>query len=125
MQLLYSLISGKDRSQQLHWTDSALTAISATKDALVNASLLTYPASDTPTCLMTDTSDTAVGAVLQQNIDGTWLPKMTPAETRYTTFNWELLAVYLAIRHFRHFPKGRTFHVLRPQATYLCLTLIL
>ena len=35
-----------------------------------------------------------------------------PAETRYSTFDGELLAVYLAIRHFRHFLKGRDFHVL-------------
>ncbi len=40
-----------------------------------------------PTCLMTDASDTAVGAVLQQNINGKWNPisffskKTTPAET--------------------------------------------
>ena len=67
---------------------------------------------------MTDASDTAVGAVLQQHIEGTWHPisffshKLTPAETRYSTFDRELLAVYLAIRHFRHFLEGRTFHVL-------------
>ena len=67
---------------------------------------------------MTDASDTAVGAVLQQNIDNTWRPisffsrKMTPAETRYSTFDRELLAVYLAIKHFRHFLEGRPFHVL-------------
>ncbi len=58
------------------------------------------------------------GPVLQQSINGTWRPisffsrKLTPAETRYITFDRELLAVYLAIRHFRHFLKGRCFHVL-------------
>ena len=67
---------------------------------------------------MTDASDTAVGAVLQQYVNGTWRPisffsrKMTPAETRYSTFDRELLAVYLAIKHFRHFLEGRRFHVL-------------
>ncbi len=38
--------------------------------------------------------------------------KMNPAETRYSTFDRELLAVYLAIKHFRHFLEGRDFHVL-------------
>ena len=63
------------------------------KTPLANASLLAYPATDAPTCLMTETSDKAVGAVLQQNINGTWQPvsffsrKMTPAETRYSTFD--------------------------------------
>ena len=37
---------------------------------------------------------------------------MTPAQTRYSTFDKELLAVYLAIQHFRHFLEGCTFHVL-------------
>ena len=38
--------------------------------------------------------------------------KMKSAETRYSTFDRELLAVYLAIRHFRYFLQGRQFHVL-------------
>ena len=36
---------------------------------------------------------------------------MTPAETHYSTFDRELLAVYLSIRHFRHFLEGRSFLV--------------
>ena len=66
---------------------------------------------------MTDASDTAVGAVLQQHINGIWRPisffsrKMTPAETRYSTCR-ELLAVYLAIKHFRQILEGRPLHVL-------------
>ena len=72
MQPLHTLLSkGKSKSQSLTWTDPALTAFNATKEALANASLLSYPQSDAP---MTDASDTAVGAVLQQNIDNTWRP---------------------------------------------------
>ena len=119
MQPLHSLLSSsKSKSQTLTWTDSAIAAFNATKDALANASLLSYPQPDAPTCLMTDASDTAVGAVLQQHIHGTWHPisffsrKMTPAETRYSTFDRELLAVYLSIKHFRHLLEGRQFHVL-------------
>ena len=119
MQPLHALLSkGKAKSQSLTWTDAALTAFNSTKEALANASMLSYPQSDAPTWLMTDASDTAVGAVLQQNINNTWRPisffsrKMTPAETRYSTFDRELLAVYLAIKHFRHFLEGRQFHVL-------------
>ena len=37
---------------------------------------------------------------------------MKPAETRYSTFDHELLAKYLAIKHFQHFVEGRQFHVL-------------
>ena len=37
--------------------------------------------------------------------------KLQPSETQYSTFGWELLAVYLSIKHFRHFVKGRDFHI--------------
>ena len=36
--------------------------------------LLTHPRKDAPTALTTDASDEAVGAVLQQQIYGAWLP---------------------------------------------------
>ena len=35
-----------------------------------------------------------------------------PAKTRYTMFDLELIAVYLAIRHFRHLVEGWEFHVI-------------
>ena len=65
----------------------------------------------------TSASDTAVGAILQQYVDGKCHPipfcrNMKPAKTHYSTFDRELLAVYLAIRHFCHLLEGRHFHVL-------------
>ena len=119
MQPLHTLLSqSKPKSQPLTWNELALAAFDATKEALVDASLLSYPQHDAPTCLMTDASDTAVSAVLQQHINGAWHPisffsrKMTPAETRYSTFDRELLVVYLAIKRFWHLLEGRPFHVL-------------
>ncbi len=108
----------KSTSATLNWSEDAIAAFNATKDALANATLLSYPRPDAPTSVMTDASDLAVGAVLQQYSNGTWHPisffskKMKPAETRYSTFDRELLAIYLAIRHFRHFLEGRHFHAL-------------
>ena len=67
---------------------------------------------------MTDRANVAIGAVLQQCLDGRWCPlsyfsrKLSPTEQRYSTFDRELLAVYCAIRHFRHFLEAREFHVL-------------
>ena len=37
---------------------------------------------------------------------------MTVQETKYSTFHRELLAVYLAIKHFCYFIEGHQFHVL-------------
>ena len=38
--------------------------------------------------------------------------KLKPAENWYSTFDWELLAIYLAIKHFWHFIEGCKFQVL-------------
>ena len=67
---------------------------------------------------MTDASDFAVGAVLQQFIGNAWQPisyfskKLSPTETRYSTFDRELPAIYLSIKHFRYFVEGRKFHII-------------
>ena len=95
--------------QQLIWTDETTTAFQEIKATLAQATLLNFPVPASPTCIVTDASDTAVGAVLQQLVDDIWCPisyfskKLKPSETRYSTFDRELLAMYLAIRHFRHF----------------------
>ena len=52
--------------------------------------------------LTTDASDSAIGAVLQQLVGSDLQPlalfskKLQPAQTRYSTFDRELLAIYLA-----------------------------
>ena len=38
--------------------------------------------------------------------------QLLSAEKCYSTFYKELLAIYLAIKHFRHYIEGRHFHVL-------------
>lgn len=106
------------RDKELVWTEDALHAFTAAKEALANATLLSHPVLKAPTSIMTDASDIAVGAVLQQFVQDEWCPiayfskKLKPAETRYSTFDRELLAIYLAIKHFRHILEGRQFFVL-------------
>ena len=116
LQPLHTMLTGSSKSDQcLVWTPEAEAAFTRVKEALADATLLVHPQSDAPTCLITDASDIAVGAVLQQQIDSVWSPlayfsrKLTPAETRYSTSDRELLAVYLAIRHFQHFIERRQF----------------
>ena len=79
MQPLHTLLTAsKSKSQTLTWNDAALATFKATKEALANAPLLSYPKANAPTCLMTDASDTAVGAVLQQYINGVWRSISSP-----------------------------------------------
>ena len=122
MEPLNTLLSGghehEHEHEHLSWDDATTQAFSAVKEALASAALLAHPKPYALTNVMTDASNTAVGAVLQQYIDRQWQPisffskKLQPAETRYSTFDQELLAVYLAIKHFRYFLEGRTFHIL-------------
>ncbi|GFS10956.1 Pol polyprotein [Elysia marginata] len=62
-----------------------------------------------------DASDVAVGAVLEQLSNGSGQPlaffskQLRPAEKKYSTFDRELLGLYLAVKHFRYFLEGRRF----------------
>ena len=112
------LILPTKSKQALNWTDATTATFTDTKEALAKATLLAHPKPHALTCIMTAASDRAVGAVLQQRFGEGWQPiayfsrKLRPPETRYSTFDRELLAVYLAIKHFCHFVEGREFYVL-------------
>lgn len=101
----------------LAWDSAAEDAFLSIKRALAEATLLVHPNPDSPLALMTDASSSAVGAVLQQEVDGDWQPlaffsrRMNPAQTRYSVFGRELLAMYLSVRHFRHLLEGRSFTI--------------
>ena len=114
MRPIYDALAGKPMT--LKWSDELDEAFTTAKEALAQATMLVHPHADKPTALTVDASGTAVGAVLEQNSDGSdWKPvaffsrKLRPAEQNYSAFDRELLAAYLAIRHFRYFPEGRSF----------------
>eukprot|EP00794_Sanderia_malayensis_P001258 gene1258-biopygen485 len=118
VQPLTDLLAGRRPKTALDLSENALAAFQGIKSALATATMLVHPSPTDPYCLMADASNLAVGAVLQQHIDGQWKPisffskRLEPAETKYSTFGRELLAVYLAIRHFRHCLEGRLFYIL-------------
>ena len=103
------------------WTDDTITAFGKAKQALADATLLIHPVPNAPTSVMTDASDLAVGAVIQQYVNEQWCPlsffsrSVMQAETRYSTYDHELSSIYLSIRHFMYFLEGRDFH-----AAYVC-----
>ncbi|PIK55880.1 gag-pol polyprotein [Apostichopus japonicus] len=107
----------KRSAKAVEWTEQCISSFERAKEELAHATLLVHPATGLQTSLMVDASDVAVGGVLQQCDDGTWKPiaffsqRLNPTETRYSTFGREMLAVYLTIRHFRHFLEGREFTV--------------
>jgi transposase InsO family protein len=103
------------KPKQLLWTPAMTTAFQAAKAALAAAVPLHFPDPNAELSLAVDASDSHVGAVLQQRRSGDWLPlsffsrKLSAAEKRYSAFDRELLAAYLAIRHFRFMLEGRQF----------------
>ncbi|GFV99145.1 hypothetical protein TNCV_1511181 [Trichonephila clavipes] len=60
-------------------------------------------------------SDFAVGAVLQQLENESWKPiafyskKLNETQTRYSTYDRELLGIYLSVKHFKHLLEGNNF----------------
>jgi cleavage and polyadenylation specificity factor subunit 1 len=67
--------------------------------------------------LVTDFSTTAMGAVLQQQVQNVWQPlaffsrKLSWAQQKYSAYDRELLANYEAVRHFRHMLEARDFQI--------------
>ena len=114
---LFASTAGKKKKELITWSPELDKSFSAAKSALANAALLSHPNPAAPTALTTDASDVGIGAVLEQKITGDWKPiaffskKFSPAESRYSAFDRELLAVHLSIRHFKYFLEGRQFTV--------------
>jgi len=95
-------------------TNEASSAIEKLKTALVNAVTLAHCSKSSNTFqLVTDASGSAVGAALHQLQDGQYNPigfyskKLTEAQTKYSTFDRELLAAFQAVLYFRSTIEGQ------------------
>lgn len=66
---------------------------------------------------MIDASDIVLGAVLQQAVQSGIQPlhffsqKLSEAQSKYSTYDRELLAVYSAVKHFKHILEGQQFSI--------------
>ena len=84
---------------------------------LATATLLHHPDSNAKTSITVDASDRAVGGQLEQLLEGAWCPvaffsrKLSNAERMYSTFDRELLAIFLAAEHFRQHIEGLPFTI--------------
>lgn len=114
---LRELIPGnkKNDTRKIEWNDRAEKAFTECKTVLAEATLLHYPDSLKPLGLMVDASNSAAGAVLQQFTNDVWQPlgfyseKFNSAQSKYSTFGRELLAMKMAVRYFRYLLEGRSF----------------
>jgi len=100
------------KQAKFEWTREAQEAFDRLKKALVKATSLAFLYPNRPCILDTDASDVAVGAVLSQKIDGVERPiaffsrVLNDTQRRYCTTRRELLAVIVALQHFRHYLLG-------------------
>ena len=112
---LHALVAAAPKQKSLLlWMDVQSDAFGAAKDALCGAVKLSHPDPADSLSLTTDASLVAVGAVLSNSLGAPlafFSKKLTPAEVKYSAFDRELLAVFLAVKHFRHMLEGRPFTV--------------
>ncbi|KAJ8353208.1 hypothetical protein SKAU_G00207750 [Synaphobranchus kaupii] len=115
MRPLYEALRGKVPKDEVDWSPGMDDAFGAAKSALAAAALLAHPSPTSPVALTTDASDYAVGAVCEQWVNGAWQPlaffsrQLRDNEKKYSTFDRELLGLFLATRHFRFLLEGRQF----------------
>ncbi|XP_008178670.1 uncharacterized protein LOC103307937 [Acyrthosiphon pisum] len=107
----------KTTKQQLNGTN-LLSAFQECKTSLANAVLLAHPKCSASLAVKVDASNFAVGGVLEQEEEkNNWRPlaffskKLSTAQQKYSTYDRELLAIYLTIKQFKHMLQGRHFIV--------------
>lgn len=104
-----------NKGQRFGWTEDCAAAFEQLKTALVSAPVLAYPDPSQPFLLDTDASNVGVGAVLSQRgeaeerVVAYYSCSLSRAERNYCVTRRELLAVVLAVRHFRPYLLGTKF----------------
>ena len=107
----------KQKSCELKWNETTNSAFESTKQTLADMALLQHHHPNAKLSLQVDASDAAVGAVLQQYVDHCWVPlgyfskALDNAQRKYSAFDREMLAIYLAIKHYKYMLEGRDFIV--------------
>ena len=111
---LYSLT---EKGRSFEWTSECQSAFEQLKQHLTSSPILCMPTDHDHFVLDTDASDTAIGAVLSQSIDGVERvvayasKRLSRAEMNYCVTRRELLAVVFFVKYFRHYLLGRRFTV--------------
>jgi hypothetical protein len=108
-------------SHPVSFSNDELRAFEACKQDLCQAAMLAHPNCNAKLALVTDASDLAIGAVLQQIKNDTWETlaffsrKLSPSQTKYSLYDRELLAIYESVKYFRHMIEARDFVIYTDQ----------
>ena len=99
------------------WTPGAQTAFEELKAAIVEAPVLLHVDYALPLILRTDASNSGVGGMLLQRINGKEMPvsfvskAFTPVESRWSTIEQECFGVVFSIESLQHHLRGHQFVV--------------
>ncbi|UYV78077.1 hypothetical protein LAZ67_16000034, partial [Cordylochernes scorpioides] len=105
------------KGHRFAWGMIEQSAFETVKEILTSEPLLIHPTIGIPFILNTDASGIAVGACLQQEVNGTVRPiayyskRLTGPEIRYSTIEKEAYAVVLSLQHFKHLLAGSRVEV--------------
>lgn len=112
---LTELLRHNSSCKSLKWSDAAKESFSNLKQALSTCPTLAYPSPiSTHYQLVTDSSSVAVGGALYQMVDsqpaplGFFSKKLSDTQKKYSTYDRELLAAYLAVIHFKSIIDGHS-----------------
>ena len=107
-----------EKTKEFYWTPEAQQAFEQLKDCLTLSPILAFPSMKEPLILYTGASQIAIRAVLSQFQDGLervicYASKaLNKVQSRYSTTNFELLAIINYTKHFKHYLLGRRFMII-------------
>ncbi|CAB0010077.1 unnamed protein product, partial [Nesidiocoris tenuis] len=107
----------KNDKTPIEWTEELASSFEKSKQALAECATLAHQDPHAELRVTTDASETAVGAVLEQMVNGKPQPlgffskALNPAQTKMSTFNREILAIYLAVKYWFETLDGRKVHI--------------
>ena len=113
MQPLFQVLVGKPKT--LQWDEKMISAFNLAKKALARPIMLAHFHANALTVITVDASGVAMGAALKLLVNGSWQPlaffsrQLRNPEPKYSTFDCELLSLYMAVRYFRYFLEGWVF----------------
>lgn len=113
--ILQKLIPGniKNDKRIVQWTPESSAAFEEFKEQLANATLLAHPHDKSTLILSVDASNSCIGGVLSQLINGSQQPlgfyskKISESQRDWSAYSRELLAIYRGVKYFQDQIEGR------------------
>jgi cleavage and polyadenylation specificity factor subunit 1 len=111
----------QNNRETLQWTEVTDEAFTNAKNAIAKATLIRHPIPGANLSVFVDASYFAVGGSLMQQNQDHWEPiafssvKLTKSQQKFSTYDRELLAIYVAVKKFRYMLEGRVFTIYTDQ----------